>query len=194
MADAFEAEWRRLGRTVAFAERLPDAAAWRRLPDRLGPDRWAGVEAVYLPVSGADAAEHAADALRGLEALGLEGQVRALGNTEWEGLDASRPRASRFDTVFDQDFYVDEAAAAAFVARYRALAGIGVDRLALMGYDATRFLLRALDVPGEGALAERLRRAPRYQGLAHRIAFDGGQVNRAAFILGYRDGEAVLLE
>src|SRR5690606_27636077 len=165
MADAFEAEWRRLGRTVAFSERLPDAAAWRSLQDRLPPERWSGVEAVYLPVSGADAAEQAADALRGLHALGLAGQVRALGHTEWEGLDASRPRASRFGTVFDQDFLVDEDAAADFVARYRALAGIGVDRLALMGYDATRFLLGLVGAPGEAALAERIRQAPRYQGL-----------------------------
>jgi ABC-type branched-subunit amino acid transport system substrate-binding protein len=194
MADAFEAEWRALGRTVAFSERLPDAASWRRLPERLPPERWAGVEAVYLPVSGDDAAEHAADALRGLEELGLEGQVRALGNTEWEGLDASRPRASRFDAVFDQDFLVDEDAVAGFTARYRALAGIGVDRLALMGYDATRFLLGLVGASGEEALAERIRRAPRYEGLAHRIEFAGGQVNRALFIMGYRDGEAVVLE
>jgi ABC-type branched-subunit amino acid transport system substrate-binding protein len=194
MADAFEAEWRALGRTVAFGERLPDAASWRRLPERLPPERWIDVEAVYLPVSGDDAAEHAADALRGLEALGLEGRVRALGNTEWEGLDASRPRAGRFDTVFDQDFFVDEDAAAGFTVRYRALAGIGVDRLALMGYDATRFLLALVGAPGEAALADRIRRAPRYQGLAHRIEFAGGQVNRALFIMGYRNGEAVLLE
>lgn len=196
MADAFEAEWRRLGYIVALSERLPDAAAWRRLPDRLGPDHWTGVEAVYLPVSGSDAAEHAADALRGLEALGLENRVRALGNTEWEGIDASRPRAERFDTVFDQDFFVDEAAATAtgFTTRYRDLAGIGVDRLALMGYDATRFLLRLLDAPGETTLADRIRQAPRYQGLAHRIEFGGGQVNRALFVMGYRGGEVVLLE
>ncbi|MDX1419366.1 MAG: penicillin-binding protein activator [Rubricoccaceae bacterium] len=194
MADAFEGEWRRLGRTVVLSERLESDAAWRRLADRLPPERWFGVEGVYLPVSGNDAAENAADALRGLEALGLEGDVQALGNTEWEGLDASRPRASRFRTVFDQDFFVDEDAAAGFVARYRALAGVGVDRLALMGYDATRFLLGLLGAPGETTLAEEIRRAPGYQGLAHRFDFGGGQVNRAFFLMGYRDGEAVLLE
>src|SRR5690606_8209934 len=181
---------------LSLLDALPisDAAAWRTLAARLPPERLLGVDAVYLPVSGADAAEHAADALRGLEALGLEGRVRALGNTEWEGLDASRPRASRFDTVFDQDFLIDDAVAADFIARYRALAGIGVDRLALMGYDAARFLLGLADAPGEAALAERIRQAPAARGLAHRFDFGGGQVNRALFIMGYRDGEAVLLE
>jgi hypothetical protein len=63
-----------------------------------------------------------------------------------------------------------------------------------MGYDATRFLLGALDASGESSLADRLRQAPRYRGLAHRIDFGGGQVNRALFLMGYRDGEPVLLE
>src|SRR5690606_27952649 len=195
MGDAFADEVARLGGTVVTREALPDATGWRRLPELLGAGRLEGVEAVYLPVTGADAPEFAANALRGLEAMGLEGRIRPLGNTEWEGLDASRPRASRFGTVFTQDFHVDDAAAADFIARYRALSGIGADRLALIGYDVTRFLLAQLDgVAGPDDLAERLRSAGRYQGLAHRIDFGGGQVNRALFVMAYVDGEAVLVE
>ena len=119
---------------------------------------------------------------------------RPLGNTEWEGIaSASRSRASRLGAVFTQDFFVAPGATDDFARRYQALSGIGVDRLALIGYDLTRFLLSQAGT-GEGALADRLRRAPQFNGIANRFAFDGGQVNEALFILGYRDGRAVLLE
>jgi hypothetical protein len=66
-----------------------------------------------------------------------------------------------------------------------------------MGYDATRMLISA--AWGEGgplrgsALADRLRAAPAARGLGHRIHFDGGQVNTALFLMGFRGSEAVLL-
>jgi hypothetical protein len=125
--------------------------------------------------------------------------IQALGNTEWEGLDASRSRASRFRAVFDQDFYVDDATAGDFAARYRALAGVRADRLALMGYDAARMILGvawpAGAAPASGApLADRLRAAPLHRGLGHRIHFDGGQVNSALFLMTFRGSEAVLLD
>ena len=85
----------------------------------------------------------------------------------------------------------------AFSAQYRQLAGVRADRLALMGYDATRFLLGRLDrqtARGGEPLAEALRQAPLYRGLAHRIAFGDGQVNEALFLMGYRGGDPVLLE
>ncbi|NNF56621.1 MAG: ABC transporter substrate-binding protein [Rhodothermaceae bacterium] len=195
MADAFEEEARSLGAQVLVSARLTSGGAWDRLGEEVAPDALFDAEAVYLPVSGGDAAEHAADALRSLEQLGLTGRTRPLGNTEWEGLAASRDRASAFRTVFTQDFHVDDAASAAFVERYRALAGLGADRLALIGYDATRFLLQLVDTDEPAPeLADRIRRAPLYQGLAHRIHFDGEQVNRALFIMGYQGGEAVVVE
>jgi hypothetical protein len=196
MADAFEAEAGRLGATVVSSTRLSNEAGWGALQDLVGATALRQAEAIYLPVTGADAPEHAADALRGLEEMSLD--IQALGNTEWEGLDASRPRAARFRAVFDQDFYVDDAASDDFAARYRALAGVRADRLALMGYDATRMLLSAAfgDAgPLRGtALADRLRSAPAMRGLGHRIHFDGGQVNTALFLMGFRGGEAVLLQ
>ena len=54
--------------------------------------------------------------------------------------------------------------------------------------------LMALLAEGEGTLADQLRTAPSYQGIAHRFAFDGGQVNGALFILAYRDAQAILVE
>ena len=188
---AFAAEARRLGATVAFETRL-GAGDWADLDRRVGASDLAAVQGVFLPTTGADAPTHAADALRALRAV--TGAPRPLGNTEWEGLTASRDLASRLGAVFTQDFFVPPGAADAFGRRYRALSGLGPDRLALIGYDVTGFVLSHAEGDGGAALADRLRAAPRYQGVAHRLAFDGGQVNEALFILGYRDSEAVLLE
>lgn len=192
MATAFAAEAKRLGAAVAFEERLPDAGAWEDLDRRVGDAALSGVQAVYLPVTGEDAPRYAAEALRALDAV--DRAPRPLGNTEWEGLSASRNRASRLGAVFTSDFFVAPGAADAFGRRYRELSGIGQDRLALIGYDLTRFLLTQIEAGGEGSLADRIRSAPQYDGLAHRFEFDGGQVNEALFILGYRDDVPVLLE
>ena len=195
MAGAFATEARRLGATVAFEEGLASAGAWEDLDREVGEAALRSVQAVYLPVTGRDAPRYASDALRSLDALGSLGRTpRPLGNTEWEGLAPSAAaRATRLGAVFTQDFFVAPGAIDAFSARYQALSGIAADRLALIGYDLTRFVLAQSD-GGEGALADRLRQAPRFDGIANRFAFDGGQVNEALFILGYRDGQAVLLE
>ena len=153
----------------------------------------ARAQAVYLPVTGADAPAYAADALRSLE--GLAAPPRPLGNTEWEGLTTSRARASRLGSLFTTDFFSPPGAVDAFGSRYRQLSGIGPDRLALMGYDLTRFILTSVESENaEGSLADRLRAAPTFQGLAHRFNFDGGQVNASLYILAYRDGNAILVE
>lgn len=191
MAGAFATEARRLGAAVAFEELLADASAWQDLDREVGAAALRGVDAVYLPVTGRDAPRYAADALRALDALGRA--PRPLGNTEWEGLSSSTERAGRLGAVFTQDFFVAPGTADAFGRRYRELAGIGQDRLALIGYDITRFLLAQVDA-SEGDLGDALRAAPRFEGLGHRFSFGGGQVNEALYVLGFRDGQAVLLE
>ena len=191
MAEAFAAEARAQGATVLFAATVPGDDDWADLDRIVGETTLARAEAVYLPVTGASAPEHAADALRAVD--GVAPAPRPLGNTEWEGLAGSRARASRLGALFTQDFFVPPGAADAFGRRYRQLSGLGPDRLAIIGYDTASFLVSQLG-PGEGALADRIRRAPRFDGIAHRFQFDGGQVNRALFILGYRDSQAVLLE
>ena len=190
MALGFAAEARRLGATVAFEKSLADAGDWQDLDREVGASTLGAVEAVYLPVTGADAPRYAADALRSLDALNRA--PRPLGNTEWEGLSQSTGRASRLGAVFTQDFFVAPGAADVFGRRYRQLAGIGQDRLALIGYDLGRFLLTRIGE--EGDLGDALRSAPRFDGIGNRYAFGGGQVNESLFILGFREGQAVLLE
>ncbi len=191
MAGAFAAEARRLGARVDFETLLDSADDWQDLDREVGEAALRAVDAVYLPVTGRDAPRYADDALRSLDAVGRA--PRPLGNTEWEGLQASKARASRLGAVFTQDFFVSPGAADAFGRRYRDLSGIGQDRLAIIGYDITRLVLREAEAD-EGELADALRAAPTFEGLGHRFHFDGGQVNEALYILGFRDGQAVLLE
>ncbi len=191
MAGAFATEARRLGARIQFEEMLANPQAWEDLDREVGASQLQSVNAVYLPVTGQDAPRYAADALRSLDALNRA--PRPLGNTEWEGLSSSTSRATRLGAVFTQDFFVAPGAADAFGRRYRALAGIGQDRLSLIGYDIARFLLAQIDAQ-EGDLAEAVRQAAQYDGIGHRFEFGGGQVNEALFVLGFRDGQAVLLE
>lgn len=193
MADGFQEEAGRLGALVPLSQRIA-AEDWQRLPSVVGIAAMSRIDAVYFPVTGADGGEHAAQALRGMEAMGLEGVVGALGNTEWETLDASRGRASRLGTYFTLDFFIDDEASIDFVARYRELAGIQADRLALIGYDTAQFVLNQINNGAEDSLADKIRNAPRHRGLAHKIEFAGGQINQALFIMAYRNGEAVLVE
>lgn len=199
MAEAFQIELMRAGGTVAFSELLFDAEAWFRLANVLG-DSLGDVDALYLPVAGADAPAHAAGALRSLDAAlpaDERGRLRIFGNTEWGMLAASRRRAEGYGTVFTSDFYLDEGneAVQAFSERYRELAGVSPDRLAFAGYDLARMVLSLLgERRGEESLPDLLRRAPPYAGLGHRIDFGRGNVNEAMFILGYRDGEIVVVE
>lgn len=193
MANGFQEEALLLGASAPLSLRIT-AGDWERLPEAVGVTAMSQIDAIYFPVTGSDGAEHAAQALRGMEAMGLEGVVGTLGNTEWEALDASRGRASRFGTYFTLDFNIDEAAAIDFISQYRELSGIPADRLALIGYDTAQFILNQLTDGTEGTLADKLRDAPRYRGLAHKIGFAGGQVNDALFIMAYREGEVVLVE
>ena len=201
MGRAFVDEARRLGATVAFSTQLASAADWADLDRRVGSPI-ESVQAVYLPVTGQGAATSAGESLRALEAL--RNPPRPLGNSEWEGLGTSqRTRASRLGSLFTRDFFVAPGTADVFGRRYRELSRLDQpDRIALIGYDVARFVIEQMETSDEGgaspapaqALADQIRRARQFQGIAHRFEFGGGQVNRALFILGYRDGRAVLLE
>lgn len=199
MAEAFREEAEARGREVAFLERLPSPEAWFQLAERLGPERLAVVGALYLPVTGASAPDQAAGALRGLDRmLGPEATYpRLLANAEWHHLGSGREAAARYGTVYTHDFYVDPAdrAAEAFAARYRALSGVGPDRLAYAGYDLTRMVLASLaERRPEEPLPELLRRVRPYQGLGLRLAFGRDNVNEGLFLLRYRDGQSELVE
>ena len=191
MADAFTDEARAREAEVPLDFRLASARDWFRLPDVLQAEMLAGLDALYLPTVGDQAAEHAAASMRGLEEIGVV--PRPLGNEGWDGLQASRARAAKHQVVFTEAFHVDGRSpdAARFQEAYLRLAGAAPDRLAYAGYDTATFLLgvlrplRSADGLTGQRLADAIRQAPRHDGLGHRLHFAGGQVNEALFLLGY---------
>jgi branched-chain amino acid transport system substrate-binding protein len=191
LAEAFQSEAARRGLAVSFSERLPGDEAWFQLAERVGADRLGAVDAVYFPITGASADDHAAAALRGLDLALGEGATRPriLANDEWQGLSASRARAARYEAVLAADFY-DGARSprqAAFEQSYRALSTASPDRLAFAGYDAASWLLAALTARrGEEPLAEAARQSAPFDGVGQRIEFGGAQVNQALHLLRFR--------
>lgn len=103
--------------------------------------------------------------------------------------------ASRFETTYATDFYLDPGSAGVrdFERAFTALAGQAPDRPAFTGYDVTTFLLtRRLAQPGE-SLEQTMHNDASYQGLGVRIDFGRSNINEALYVFGYRDGRLSLL-
>ena len=204
MAESFQEEAMRQGAEVAFFKLLPSARSWVQLREALegdeeGEDLLSEVEALYLPVSGDDAAENIQAALRELERTNAD--VRVLGNAEWDDL-PSKLLASRFQTTYSNDFHVDEQNpdVRAFADRYSALTGTSAlaleanpRRLAFTGYDLARYVLAQISNGTGDELAGALRAAPLYQGLGIRLDFSGSNVNQAMYFFRYRAGQLEVL-
>lgn len=196
MTAAFIDEARSLGAEVPIEVQLASPADWYRLDTILSADTLRDIRGLYMPLAGAQTDRTAGAVLSALDRMRTE--VRVLGNAEWHDLPILT-QASRYATTYTNDYLPDTTRAdtRAFRAAYLAFAGIAPDRLVHAGYDVTRFLLQAtagigLD-GGARVLADALRSAPAWEGVAHRIHFDGGQINRAMFYHRYRDGRLELL-
>ena len=208
MAEGFREEARRRNVDIPFVLSLRNARDWSRLPAAVSADTTisdsllAATEAVYLPMSGRNAAGKIQDALTGLSRLPLAPNARVLGNAEWHDLSIEE-KASRFTATYSNDFYVDprRADVQRFIRSYRLLTGAPPDdlsatgrRLAYTGYDIARYLLQALR-PGAGRPGpDALRSAGRYDGLGVRIDFQGGNVNQAMFFHRYRGNRLELVQ
>jgi len=193
MAEAFQAEALRLGAQVVFYKLLPNAQAYANLVEQIGRDTLQQAEALYLPLSGAQAPALEQAALTSLTRAGVS--IRILGNAAWRDVRAPL-EASRYQLTFSNDFWVDSTRAEVwrFQQQYQALRHRKPDRLAYVGYDVTRFLLQQLPERSRlHDLPDRLRGAPLYQGLGMRLYFEGGQVNRALYFHRYRDGRLELI-
>jgi ABC-type branched-subunit amino acid transport system substrate-binding protein len=218
MAEGFRSEAREQDLKVPLSIPLRDPRDWSRLPTLLEDSTLietetqravqdsatvdsllAGVEALYLPVSGRGAAGKIQGALTGLRQR-LPGK-RVLGNAEWHDL-PFKEAASAVTATYTNGFYVqsDRPAVQRFVRRYRLLTGTTPDelstdgrRLAYVGYDVARFLLTTLSPAPPGSSPQALRQARTYDGLGMRIGFEGENGNQAMFIHRYRDQKIELL-
>ncbi|MFW5972463.1 MAG: amino acid ABC transporter substrate-binding protein, partial [Bacteroidota bacterium] len=192
MAEGFENELYEEGGELAFYHLLESENGWTRLASEVGPDTLARTPALYLALSGGSARVPAEAALQSLEEAGL--RPRIYGSDGWHHIN-QEDRASRFETTYATDFYVDETSSGVqnFRRRYQTLADADPDRPAFMGFDvATYILSRSVSRRGDD-LIEILRNDISYQGLSTRLDFSRSNVNQALFIFGYRDGDRELL-
>lgn len=200
MAEGFQEEIMLQGGMVYYYELLESRSDWRRLSEIIGADTLSRATAVYMPISGGQSVERIDAALTSLDRMDLAGQVRVLGNTEWHGL-PNPAKASRYETTYTNDFYVDEedGSVEAFMQAFEEIIGRQPDpeetigRLAFTGYDVARFLIAQMIRETNMELWERIRTAPMYQGLGIRIDFSGSNVNHALYYFRYRDGTATLI-
>lgn len=196
MAEGFQEEALRRGGEVAFFELLSGARDWVQLPDLVGHDALASVDALYLPIhrdNDRDAHRLIEETLRNLAAVASP--PRLLGGSKWRDVAFTR-QASTFGVVYADDFYVDDARSEVltFKRTYRELAeGEQPGRLAYVGYDVARYLIRHLTSASRETLADVLREADLYEGLGMRIKFNRDNTNEAMFFIEYADGAARLL-
>lgn len=200
MAEGFQEEVMLQGGTVHYYSLLESQRDWQQLSDIMGADTMSIANAVYMPISGGESIARIDAALTSLDRMGLAGRIRVLGNTEWHQL-PSPAKASRYETTYTNDFYVDEddASVQGFMQDFEEINGERPDpgqtigRLAFSGYDVVRYLIPRLISESPEPLYERIRSAPEYQGLGLRIDFSDSNVNQALYYFRYRDGRVSLL-
>jgi ABC-type branched-subunit amino acid transport system substrate-binding protein len=192
MAEGFEDEALRLGADMRFVMMLPSATAWFRLGDRIVRDSLAGVQAIYLPITGGQARSLIKAAMDEFDNLDLA--LRLLGNKEWNDL-PSKSQPSRYNAVYTNDFHVSagDSRVVVFDREYELLAQAQPNELAYVGYDLAQYVIYLVTAGSDRPLNEALRAAPPYNGLALRLDFRAGNVNSAMFFERYRNGQSELL-
>jgi branched-chain amino acid transport system substrate-binding protein len=200
MAMAFAEEAEALGARVHLVKMLQGPTDWFRMSSLLSADTLSEVRALYAPIAGDRADRLAGALLSGLDGIlgtgqpGSSARVRILGNAEWHNLPI-RSQASRYAVTYSNDYFPDPQStlSQAFERRYRSLTGTAPGRLAIVGYDLTRYLAGFSSFSGSGQIRDALWAAPPYEGLGIRIHFGGDQVNRTMYYHRYRDGRVELL-
>lgn len=191
ITDAFIQEASRLGARINLIVLLPEERNWLELDNFFPADTLDHVEALFMPIVSPDRQRVAGGVLSSMDRFGKT--TRIVGNSSWHDLPMTA-HASQYGVSYVNDYYsgYDERATAAFIASFRTLARTEPDRLAFAGYDGTTFLLGLMDTYEAAELADAIRQAPPFQGLGHRIHFDGTNVNQGMFYHRYRDGRLVL--
>ncbi len=190
MAEGFQDEVERLGGEMRFVKMINGTAGWFKLANQMKDDSLAGLDAIYLPITGGQAPSLIKAALDNIDQLELP--IKLLGNKEWDDL-PSRTQPSKYSATYTNDYRVTTSPlVAAFQSRYEELAGEPPGQLAFIGYDMGQYLSQLITLE-EGPLVEQIRNAPLYQGISVKVLFGGGSVNQAMFYQRYRNGQIELL-
>jgi ABC-type branched-subunit amino acid transport system substrate-binding protein len=191
MAEGFQDEIERMGAQLRFVKMVDGKNGWFRLADQMQDDSLAGLDAIYLPITGGQAPSLIKAALDNLDRLELP--IKLLGNKEWDDL-PSRTQPSKYSATYTNDYYVSDAnpLVEVFRSKYAELAEEEPGPLAFIGYDIGQYLANLIS-RDDSPLEEKLLVAPPYQGLAIKLHFAGGNVNQAMFYERYRNGQIELL-
>ena len=195
MASWFEETYTRYGGEVYFHTLLTEPRQWFALSNVVSADSIRQAGTLYVPITGPEAPTLINGLIHSLVRMLVTPQI--LGSPSWHNLSNKR-RLSQFSTTYTYPSWVDRTRTTVqrFQTLYQEHYARKPDRrgLAYIGYDVATFLYRVLDslAPSDD-LASALRRSPRYEGLALHIDFRNTSVNHGLFILGYREGNLVLL-
>jgi branched-chain amino acid transport system substrate-binding protein len=200
MARAFEEEALELGAEVPLFGLFTGLDEWYSIAERYGateddeedtegpgPNRLEELDALYLPVTGEDAAGLATIALDELNFANPN--LPLLGNGEWAHVPEPE-RMARHRMVYGSDFRVDstDSDVVEFDREFRRRMGRSPDQPAFVGFDVTSFLLgRLRSISQTESLIQSIHDSGEFSGLGIRIYFGDDQVNRSLFFTRYTD-------
>ncbi len=192
-ADGFLTVASELGLTITMVNVLPSENSLYSLADTLPSDTLNQSDVIYMPLASRRPVATVGAILSNLDRMNRN--IRVIGNEGWEDL-PQKTHASAYLATYGSAYWVDPAndSFAVFSRSYRALAGKAPDKLAVTGYDVTRFVLKAINEAGSGAITQKMRDMDPFDGLGIRIHFDGQNINQALFYHRYRDNQLTLIK
>lgn len=192
LADSFIEEASRLGAEINFVSVLKSANEWVRLSEIITADTLLYMDALYIPITEIPPEPAIGAVFSSMNRLRAD--IRILGNASYHDIPMLSD-ASRYQTTYSNDFNLDPESerVIAFEQMYKTAHNNTPGRLVYTGYDVTTFLLQTLDFAGQDPLVDVLPGTPIFEGIALRIGFEGGNINRSMFYYRYRDGELQLL-
>jgi ABC-type branched-subunit amino acid transport system substrate-binding protein len=189
-ARAFRNEWEKLGGEVPyyFIEDLAGrghilSKYTRYFKEERDPTVESAVSAVYAPFT-----DNSTSALIDLLLGQLntnESTVTVLGSQHWANTNVSSGKIGERPVYFTESFYTNpnNSAISAFKSKFQKRFDRPANRFAMIGYDTTTFLLKALEEAVNPAkLQEALKKQPLHRGLITNIEFRDTNINQQLMI------------
>ncbi|GAA5520783.1 ABC transporter substrate-binding protein [Aliifodinibius salicampi] len=189
-ARAFRDEWEELGGEVPyyFIEDLAGrghilSKYTRYFKEERDPTVESAVSAVYAPFTG-NTSSALIDLLLG-QLNTNESTVTVLGSQQWANTNVSSGKIGKRPVYFTESFYTNpnNSEINSFKAKFRRRFDRPANRFAMIGYDTTTFLLKALkEAVNPAKLQEALKKQPIHRGLITNIEFKDTNINQQLMI------------
>ena len=192
-ADGFLTAASELGLTITMVNVLPSENSLYSLADTLPSDTLNQSDVIYIPLASRTPVATVGSILSNLDRMNKN--IRVIGNEGWQDL-PQKTYASAYLATYGSAYWVDPSNTgfAVFSRSYKALSDKDPDKLAVTGYDVTRFVLKAINEAGSGSIEQKMRDMDQFEGLGIRIHFDGQNINQALFYHRYRDNQLTLIK